>query len=57
VAGVMNENTCGHPSCKRMIPDSTSAMTPTKIAVSEYWIAMTLASWLQMYLPMNVFGW
>ena len=53
----MNWNVCGKPSCSRMIPDSTSATSPTPIAVSEYWTAMTLASWLQMYLPMNVFGW
>ena len=40
-----------------MIPDSTSATSPTAIAVIPYWTAMTLASWLQMYLPMKVFGW
>jgi len=28
----------------------------TAIAVIEYWTAMTLASWLQMYFPTNVFG-
>ena len=53
----MNEKVCGNPSCSRMIPDSTSATSPTPIAVIEYWTAMTLASWLQMYFPMKVFGW
>ena len=31
-------------------------MTPTKIAVTPYWMAMTLWSWLQTYLVMNVCG-
>jgi hypothetical protein len=34
----------------------TRATRPTAIAVREYWIAMTLWSWLQMYLVINVWG-
>ena len=55
--GLMNWNVCGNPSCRRMSPDSTSATSPTKIAVSAYWTAMTLASWLQTYFPIQVFAW
>ena len=53
----MNEKVCGNPSCSRMIPDSTRAISPTPIAVIAYCTAITLASWLQMYLPMKVLGW
>ncbi len=34
----------GNPSCSRISQDSTSATRPMAIAVSEYWMAMTLAS-------------
>ena len=47
----------GKPSCSRISHDSTSATSPIPIAVTAYWIAITFASWLQMYLPMKVFGW
>ncbi len=47
----------GNPSCRRISHDSTSATRPTPMAVIEYWMAMILASWLQMYFPMKVFGW
>ena len=40
----MNENVPGNPSCSRISHDSTSATMPIAIAVSEYWMAMTLAS-------------
>ena len=38
----------------RIITDIASATSPMAIAVSVYWIAMTLWSWLQMYFVMNV---
>ena len=41
----------GNPSCSRISHESTSATRPIPIAVIAYWIAMTFASWLQMYLP------
>ena len=56
VARVDEGNVSGKPSCSRIIADSTSATRPTKIAVTAYWIAMTLWSWLQMYLVMKVCG-
>ena len=37
--------------------ESTRATKPMAMAVMPYWMAMILASWLQMYLPMKVFGW
>ena len=52
----MKEKVCGNPSCSRIIPDNTKATNPTPIAVIAYWMAMTLASWLQMYFPTKVFG-
>ena len=52
----MNENVSGKPSCSRIRPDSTSATSPTAMAVTAYWMAMTLWSWLQMYFVMNVCG-
>jgi hypothetical protein len=46
----------GKPSCSRIMTDRISAMTPTNIAVTPYWMAMTLWSWLQMYLVIKVSG-
>ncbi len=46
----------GNPSCNRISQENTRATTPMPMAVSAYWIAITFASWLQMYLPTNVFG-
>ena len=46
----MNENVPGNPSCSRISQDSTSATSPIAIAVTEYWTAMTLASWEKTYL-------
>ncbi len=52
----MNEKVFGNPSCRRISPESTRATSPTAIAVIAYWMAMTLWSWLQMYLVTNVCG-
>jgi hypothetical protein len=46
----------GKPSCSRISQDSTSATSPIAIAVSEYWIAMTLASWLKTYFVHQLCG-
>src|SRR5438093_4710427 len=46
----------GKPICSRIRSDSTSATMPTTIAVIEYWMAMTLWSWLQTYLVTQLFG-
>ena len=52
----MKAKRSGNPSCSRINHDITNATNPIPIAVTAYWIAMTLASWLQMYFPMKVFG-
>ena len=52
----MKWNVPGKPSCRRISTDSPSAINPTAIAVTMYWIAMTLWSWLQTYFVMNVCG-
>ncbi len=53
----MKEKVSGNPSCSRISHDSTNATRPIAIAVSAYWMAMTLASWLQMYFVTKLFGW
>ena len=53
----MNEKVPGKPSCSRISQDSTSATRPIAKAVSEYWMAMTLASWLKTYFVTQLFGW
>ena len=53
----MKEKVCGNPSCSRISHENTIATRPMPIAVTAYCSAITFASWLQMYLPMNVFGW
>ena len=53
----MKEKLSGKPSCSRISHDNTSATSPIPIAVIEYWMAMTLASWLQTYFVTKLFGW
>ena len=38
----MNSRLPGKPICIRISHDSTSATSPTAMAVMEYWMAMTL---------------
>jgi hypothetical protein len=40
----IKENVPGNPSCSRISHDNTRATSPIADAVSEYWMAMTLAS-------------
>ena len=53
----MKAKVSGKPSCSRISHDRTSATSPIAIAVKEYWMAMTLASWLKMYFVTKLFGW
>ena len=52
----MKENVPGNPSCSRISHDSTSATSPIADAVSEYWMAMTLASWEKTYFVHQLLG-
>ena len=45
----MKANVPGNPSCSRISHDSTRATSPMAEAVSEYWMAMTLASCEKTY--------
>jgi len=47
----------GNASCRRMNHDNTRATNPMLIAVIEYWMAMTLASWQETYFVTKLFGW
>ncbi len=47
----------GYASCSRINHDNTSATIPMLIAVIEYWMAMTLASWQKTYFVTQLFGW
>ena len=53
----MKSKLSGNPSCSRIIHDNTKATMPIAIAVNEYWIAITLASWLKTYFVTQLFGW
>ncbi len=53
---MMKANSFGQASCRRIMPDRTSATRPTRIAMTEYWIAMTLWSWLQTYFATKLWG-
>ena len=50
----MKENVPGKASCSRISQDSTSATSPIAIAVIEYWMAMTLASWQNTYFVIQL---
>ena len=52
----MKENVPGKPSCSRISHDSTSATRPIASAVSEYWMAMILASWEKTYFVIQLCG-
>ena len=47
----------GNASCRRINHDNTRATNPMLIAVIEYWMAMTLASWQKTYFVTQLFGW
>ena len=53
----MNEKLSGNPNCSRISHDNTRATIPMAIAVHEYWMAMTLASWLKTYFVTQLFAW
>ena len=53
----MNEKVSGKPSCSRISQDSTRATKPIASAVTEYWMAMTLASWLKTYFVTQLLAW
>ena len=52
----MKENAPGNPSCSRISHDSTSATNPIAMAVIEYWMAITLASWEKTYFVTQLVG-
>ena len=53
----MKSKTSGNPSCRRINHDSTKPTSPMAIAVVEYWMAMTLASWLKTYFVIQLLAW
>ena len=55
--GSIKENVSGNPNCSRITHDNTRATNPIASAVIEYWMAMTLASWLKTYFVTQLFGW
>jgi N-acyl-D-aspartate/D-glutamate deacylase len=53
---VMKEKSLGKPSCSRIITDSPSATSPTRMAITEDWIALSVWSGRRTYLVMKVCG-